>query len=82
MQSDLRNPRCASALLLYGVQCVVQSGAMVGAGSLVPQNKVLEGGYMWLGSPVKRARELTDKEKSFLLYSAKQYVKLKNRHSE
>ncbi|MBN4063449.1 gamma carbonic anhydrase family protein [Cardiobacterium sp. AH-315-I02] len=59
---------------------VVQSGAMVGAGSLVPPNKVLEGGYMWLGSPVKRVRELTDKEKSFLKYSAQQYVKLKNRH--
>jgi carbonic anhydrase/acetyltransferase-like protein (isoleucine patch superfamily) len=59
---------------------VVQSGAMVGAGSLVPPNKTLEGGYMWLGSPVKRARELTDKEKSFLEYSAQQYVKLKNRH--
>jgi len=60
---------------------VVQSGAMVGAGSLVPPNKTLEGGYMWLGSPVKRARELTDKEKSFLKYSAQQYVKLKGRHS-
>ncbi len=60
---------------------VVESGAMIGAGSLVPPNKVLQGGYMWLGSPVKRARELTDKEKDFLKYSAKHYVKLKNRHS-
>ena len=33
---------------------VIQAGAMVGAGSLVPPNKVLEGGYMWLGSPVKK----------------------------
>ncbi len=60
---------------------VVQSGAMVGAGSLVPPNKIIEGGYMWLGSPVKRVRELTTKEKEFLLYSAQHYVKLKNRHS-
>ncbi len=60
---------------------VVQSGAMVGAGSLVPPNKLLEGGYMWLGSPVKKARELTDKEKAFLKYSAQHYVKLKNRHA-
>jgi len=58
----------------------VQSGAMLGAGSLVPPNKVLEGGYMWLGSPVKRVRALTDKEKNFLQYSARHYVKLKNRH--
>jgi len=60
---------------------VVKSGAMIGAGSLVPPNKVLEGGFMWLGSPVKKARELTDKEKTFLKYSAQQYVKLKNRHA-
>ncbi len=61
---------------------VVQSGAMVGAGSLVPPNKVLQGGFMWLGSPVKKVRELTEKEKAFLSYSAKHYVDLKNRHSE
>ena len=60
---------------------VVQSGALVGAGSLVPPNKVLEGGYMWLGSPVKKIRELTDKEKAFLEYSARHYVKLKDRHA-
>ncbi|HHJ35194.1 MAG TPA: gamma carbonic anhydrase family protein [Gammaproteobacteria bacterium] len=60
---------------------VVRSGAMVGAGSLVPPNKVLDGGYMWLGSPVKRIRELTDKEKAFLGYSAQHYVTLKNRHT-
>jgi len=59
---------------------VVQSGAMVGAGSLVPPNKTLDGGYLWLGSPVKKVRELTEKEKAFLLYSAKHYVALKNRH--
>lgn len=60
---------------------VVQSGAMVGAGSLVPPKKVLEGGFMWLGSPVKKIRQLSQKEKSFLEYSAQQYVKLKNRHA-
>lgn len=61
---------------------VIKSGAQVGAGSLVPPNKILEGGYLWLGSPVKRVRELSDKEKDFLQYSAKHYVKLKDRHCE
>ncbi len=60
---------------------VIQSGAMVGAGSLVSPNKVLEGGYMWLGSPVKRVRELSEKEKQFLRYSAAHYVKLQKRHA-
>lgn len=58
----------------------VKSGVIVGAGSLVPPGKELEGGYLWLGSPVKRVRELTDKEKAFLQYSASHYVDLKNRH--
>ncbi len=66
------------AVVLDGA--VVQSGAMVGAGSLVPPGKVLEGGYLWLGSPVKRVRELSEKEQVFLKYSAMHYVKLKDRH--
>ena len=68
------------AVVLDGA--VVESGAMVGAGSLVPPGKRLEGGYLWLGSPVKRARELSEKEKAFLRYSAEHYVKLKNRHMQ
>ena len=66
------------AVLLDGA--VVRSGAMVGAGSLVPPGKDLEGGYLWLGSPVKQMRELTDTEKAFLEYSASHYVELKSRH--
>jgi carbonic anhydrase/acetyltransferase-like protein (isoleucine patch superfamily) len=66
------------AVVLDGA--VVKSGAMVGAGSLVPPGKELEGGYLWLGTPVKRARELTDTEKAFLEYSAAHYVEVKNRH--
>ena len=66
------------AVVLDGA--VVQSGAMVGAGSLVPPGKALEGGYLWLGSPVKKVRELSEKEKAFFKYSAVHYVKLKSRH--
>ena len=66
------------SVLLDGA--VVRSGAIVGAGSLVSPGKELEGGYLWLGSPVRRVRELMDKEKAFLEYSAAHYVDLKNRH--
>ena len=59
---------------------VVKSGVIVGAGSLVPPGKELAGVYLWLGSPVKRVRELTENEKAFLEYSAAHYVDLKNRH--
>lgn len=59
---------------------IVRKGAIVGAGSLVSPGKELEGGYLWIGSPARRARELTEKEKAFLSYSSSHYVDLKNRH--
>ena len=61
---------------------VVRSGAIVGAGALVPPNKDLQGGYLYVGAPAKRVRELTAKEKQFLKYSAEHYVQLKNRHQK
>jgi carbonic anhydrase/acetyltransferase-like protein (isoleucine patch superfamily) len=51
---------------------------MIGAGSLVPQNKRLESGYLYLGSPVKQIRPLTEAEIEGLKYSANNYVKWKN----
>lgn len=57
---------------------VVESHTIVGAGSLIPGGKVLEGGYLWLGSPVRRVRPLTEKELQYLEYSAANYVRLGN----
>jgi carbonic anhydrase/acetyltransferase-like protein (isoleucine patch superfamily) len=59
---------------------IVRSGAIVGAGSLVPPGHELEGGYLWVGSPARRVRELREKEIGFLNYSSGHYVELKNRH--
>ncbi len=73
-------------LCLIGIGSIVMDGVLVesnvilGAGSLVPPGKVLEAGYLWLGSPVKKIRPLTDREKQFLKYSANYYAALKNRH--
>lgn len=61
---------------------VVQTHVLVGANSLVPAGKVLESGYLYVGSPVKQARPLTDKEKAFFKYSADHYIKLKNDYQE
>ncbi len=41
---------------------VVHKHAMVGAGSLVTNGKELEGGYLWMGRPAKKIRELSDEE--------------------
>ena len=57
---------------------ILREGVLLGAGSLVTEGKQLEGGYLWLGRPAKRVRELTKEEKAWLAYSAQHYVKLKN----
>jgi carbonic anhydrase/acetyltransferase-like protein (isoleucine patch superfamily) len=71
---------------LIGMAATIMDGAVlgdkliIGAGSLVPTGKELEGGYLYVGSPVKRVRELNDKELEFLEFSANHYVKLKDQH--
>lgn len=71
---------------LIGMGAVVMDGAivndrvMIGAGSLVPPKKVLESGYLYVGSPVKKARRINEKEAQFLEYSPQNYVRLKNKY--
>lgn len=57
---------------------VLREGILLGAGSLVTEGKELEGGYLWMGRPAKRVRELTAEERAWFDYSARHYVKLKN----
>lgn len=69
-----------SATVLDGA--VVRKQVMVGAGSLVPPNKELETGYLYLGNPVRRVRELSQQERDYLTYSAEHYVRLKQKHEK
>lgn len=69
-----------SATVLDGA--VVRKQVMVGAGSLVPPNKELETGYLYLGNPVRKVRELSQQEKDYLTYSAEHYVRLKQKHEK
>jgi len=66
------------SILLDGV--IVEDDIMIGAGSLVPQNKRLESGYLYLGSPVKQIRPLNEAEIAGLQYSANNYVKWKDEY--
>ncbi|WP_263143700.1 gamma carbonic anhydrase family protein [Pseudomonas alcaligenes] len=59
---------------------VVESEVIIGAGSLVPPGKRLESGFLYVGSPVKQVRPLTEKERAFFAYTAGNYVKLKDLH--
>lgn len=66
------------SILLDGV--IVEDDVMIGAGSLVPQNKRLESGYLYLGSPIKQIRPLKETEIEGLKYSANNYVKWKDEY--
>lgn len=71
---------------LVGIGAIIMDDAvldpyvMLGAGSLVPPGKHLEGGYLYVGSPAKAMRLLTEHEKTYLEYSAQHYVLLKNEY--
>lgn len=59
---------------------VVQPRVLLGAGSLVPEGKVLESGHLYLGAPAKRIRPLTEQELMLLAYSAQHYIRLKDNY--
>jgi len=72
------------AIGLIGMKAMVMDGAVIesdvvlAAGAVVPPGKVLKSGWLYMGSPAKPARELTEKELSYFTYTAANYVKLKN----
>jgi len=72
--------------ILVGMGAIIMDGAIiendvfVGAGSLVPPNKTLASGYLYVGNPVKQIRLLKESEADFLKQSALNYVDLKNEY--
>lgn len=58
----------------------VPDNVVIGAGSMVTPGKVLESGYLYVGSPVQKIRPLSEKEISFFTYSSENYVALKNNY--
>ena len=71
---------------LIGMAATIMDGAVLpdrvilGAGSLVTPGKVLESGYLYMGSPARKVRPLTDAELASLEYSAAHYMKLREQH--
>lgn len=59
---------------------LVKKHAMVAAGSVVGPGKVLEGGFLYVGSPAKQIRPLSEREIAYFRYSAQNYVGLAQRH--
>ncbi len=56
-------------------EAVVESDVIIAAGSLVPPGKTLESGYMYMGSPAKQTRKLTDEEIASIPKYSANYVK-------
>jgi len=59
---------------------IIESNVVVGANALVAPGKRLESGFLYVGSPCKAVRSLSEKEMTFFAYSANNYVKLKNQY--
>ena len=66
------------AIVLDGAE--IDDNVVVAANALVPPGKRLAGGFLYLGSPCKQARPLTEKEQAFFGYTANNYVKLKEQY--
>ena len=66
------------SVVLDGV--VTEDLVMIGAGSVVPPGRRLETRGLYVGSPARRVRDLTQAEIDFFTYSAAQYVQLKNEY--
>ena len=68
------------AIVLDGA--VVESGAIVAAGALIAPGKRVPGGELWVGSPARRARAVSEDEKKFLLWAPAHYVGLGTKHKK
>lgn len=70
--------------VLIGMKAMVMDGAVIesevilGAGAVVPPGKVLAAGHVYMGSPAKAVRAITDSERGYFTYTAANYVKLKD----
>ncbi|MCF7983871.1 MAG: gamma carbonic anhydrase family protein [Thiohalocapsa sp.] len=61
-------------------RAVLKPRVMLAAGAVVPPGKVLEGGYLYVGTPARRYRPLTELELEYLDYAATHYMELAVRH--
>jgi len=57
-------------------KAVLEPRVLLGAGSLVPEGKTLQSGYLYLGRPAKQLRPLTEEEMAYFNYSATHYIAL------
>ncbi|NMM62887.1 gamma carbonic anhydrase family protein [Clostridium sp. P21] len=52
----------------------IGTGTIIGAGSLVTEGKKIPSGVLCMGSPARVVRELTEKEREYIINSAHSYI--------
>ena len=71
---------------VIGIGATVLNGARIGhdsiiaAGTLIPENAVVEPGSLWMGSPGKFRRALADKDREKILWNGRNYIALREQY--
>jgi carbonic anhydrase/acetyltransferase-like protein (isoleucine patch superfamily) len=71
---------------VIGIGAIVLNGSRIGhdsiiaAGTLIPENAVVEPGSLMMGSPGKLRRALGDKDRERILWNARNYIVLREQY--
>ena len=71
---------------VIGIGAIVLNGARIGhdsiiaAGTLIPENAVVEPGSLMMGSPGKFRRAINDKDREKILWNARNYISLREKY--
>ena len=57
---------------------VIEEYAFIAAGSLIPPKKIIKSQELWMGSPAKFVRYLTDQDLEYMQDNVRNYVELAN----
>ena len=66
---------------IIGIGAIILTGARIGhdsivaAGALIPENTTVEPGSLWIGTPAKFRRKVTEQDKESILMHARSYQK-------
>jgi carbonic anhydrase/acetyltransferase-like protein (isoleucine patch superfamily) len=66
------------SIILNGAR--IGSGSIIAAGTLIPEKTVVEPGSLWMGSPGKFRRRLTDADQQSILRYANNYLGYKDEY--